>query len=131
MTTPEALDLLAEHGQIIWQNERYGSRYVIDRGHLLEMISADAIPVIHAGQPEVISAVRSAFPQTTWIIAQLWCPPDIARSRIVERGTGDVDARLAAWEATPLLEDAHLNIDTSLSAPTESADAIRRAMESE
>jgi guanylate kinase len=129
MTTAAALDSLEQSGQIVWQNERYGSRYVIDRDHLVEMLQ-NHIPVIHAGQPEVITALRDATPQSTWTVVQLWCPRETARSRIIQRHTGDTDARLAAWDATPRLRDADLSIDTSVIAPPESAETIRSIMES-
>jgi guanylate kinase len=129
MTTTQAMDELEQKGQIVWQNQRYDSRYVIERESLLGMLHRDEIPVIHAGQPEVITAVRSATPNATWTVAQLWCPRDIARARIIERGTGDIEARLAAWEATPHLNDADLNIDTSLCTPADSAEAIRHTVE--
>lgn len=129
MVTADALASLERSGEIVWENARYGARYVIDRPSLVRMLDSGIVPVVHAGQPEVIAAVRDATPDTTWTIAQLWCPRDVATSRIVQRATGDVEARLAAWEATPALRDADLSIDTSFLAPAESAEAIRRAVE--
>ncbi|UGT63413.1 kinase [Nocardia asteroides] len=130
MTTAPALDHLAATDQIIWENRRYGSRYAIERSSIELMIRQGQIPVIHAGQPEIILAIQNAFPVTTWITVELTCPRDIALKRIVARDTGDTYARLAAWDATPRLHRADLVLDTSLRSPSESADSIRRVVES-
>ncbi|MFI9406241.1 kinase [Nocardia sp. NPDC052316] len=128
MVTANVLAELERSGEIVWENTRYDARYVIDRPRLVEMLDGDLIPVVHAGQPEVITAVRRATPTATWTIGQLWCPRDVAESRIIGRSTGDVEARLRAWDATPQLTDADISVDTSLLDPIASADAIHRVV---
>ncbi|NKY89908.1 kinase [Nocardia veterana] len=124
MTSDDALDQLAASGEVIWENTRYGARYVIDRPSLQAVIDSGRIPVVHAGQPEVISAVRAAMPGI-WIVVQLSTSRAVAQARIIERSTGDTTARLAAWDATPWLSDADLDVDTGDVPPETAARLIR------
>ncbi|PPJ11806.1 kinase [Nocardia nova] len=124
MTTEEHLGSLARAGEIAWENSRYGARYVIDRPGLQDAVAAGQIPVVHAGQPGVIPAVRAAVPGA-WIVVQLSTSREVARKRIIERATGDTAARLAAWDATPRLASANLDIDTGRTSPEQAARLIR------
>ncbi|PPJ39968.1 kinase [Nocardia nova] len=124
MTSEEHLESLARAGEIVWENSRYGARYVIDRPGLQELVASGRIPVVHAGQPEVIPAVRAAVPGT-WIVVQLSTSREVARQRILERATGDTAARLAAWDATPRLLSSNLDIDTGRTSPEQAARLIR------
>ncbi|MFI6220910.1 kinase [Nocardia salmonicida] len=123
MTDAHELDRLEKAGLLVWANARYGARYAIDQPGLDDLLAADLIPVIHAGQPEVIPAVRAATPNVEWTVIQLECDAETARSRIVARDTGDVDLRLAARDATPWI-DADLTINTSSAEPGEVAQTI-------
>ncbi|MFD6450412.1 kinase [Nocardia sp. NPDC060220] len=123
MIDADELDRLAEAGQLVWVNARYGARYAIDRHGLEALIEADLIPVIHAGQPKVIPAVREATPNVKWTVVQLECDVDTAKSRIIARGTGDDVLRLAARDATPTI-DADLTVDTSAVGPDDIAQSI-------
>ncbi|MFQ6331342.1 kinase [Nocardia sp. CWNU-33] len=123
MTDEAELDRLMLAGQLVWANTRYGSRYAIDLPGLAGLIASGHIPVVHAGQPEVIDAVRTATPNVEWTVVQLRCDADTAKSRIVARRTGDVAERLAAREETPTIR-ADLTIDTSSVGPDEAAQLI-------
>lgn len=123
MTNDAELDRLEEAGLIVWANRRYGARYAIDGPGLDQLVATGAIPVVHAGQPQVIGAVRSAQPHLLWIVVQLTCDLETAASRIIARGTGDVDERLAARAATPTI-DADLTVDTAVIDPAEAARRI-------
>lgn len=124
MTTTSQLDRLARDGEIVWENSRYGARYAIDRATLLELVHDGFIPVVHAGQPEVIAAVRDATPNLSWVVVELRCSRPVAAARIIERSTGDSPARLKAWDQTPSLDIAELSIDTGDTQPDAAAARI-------
>jgi guanylate kinase len=122
MASNREIDRLREAGELLWENRRYGAGYFVDRSSMaLELTRG--YPVLHLGQPEAITAMRSAFPETRWLVVYLWCPREVAESRILARGTDDARARLQAWDATrPIAGD--LTIDTSTISPAESARRI-------
>ncbi|WP_442939624.1 kinase [Nocardia sp. CY41] len=126
MTTAAEFDALQEAGNLIWQNRRYQARYGIDRHGLNELIDAHKIPVVHAGQPEVITAVTKAFPNVEWTTVALRCSRETAAARIIDRATGDTSERLKAWDETPVIATADLTIDTSTTAPATAAALIHR-----
>ncbi|MFB7722322.1 kinase [Nocardia sp. NPDC056100] len=132
ITTDDQIAALARAGEIIWQNSRYDATYAVDRPEIQKMLMANMIPVLHLGQAEAIDVIRSAIPDVRWTVVELWCPKDLAEQRIRARNTNDVAARLVAWDETPRLipGQVDLGIDTSQTAPTESAIKIRHAMES-
>ncbi|MEU6833343.1 kinase [Nocardia beijingensis] len=125
MTTASEFERLSEAGELIWMNERYAARYGIDRPGLNSQLGARQIPVVHAGQPEVIWAVTQATPEVRWSVVELRCSRDVARARIIARDTGDTAARLQAWDSTPLLRAADLTIRTDTVSPEEAAQSIR------
>ena len=109
MTTTAAIDNLRGQGEIVWENHRYGAHYVIDKPSLLYRL-ANHVPVLHAGQTEVVDAVKSATPSAHWLVVYIWCPRDVAAARIAARATGDTEARLRAWdETTPIQADVRIN----------------------
>lgn len=126
MTTAEELHALRERGEIIWENHRYGATYAIDRTELLQRLRIH-IPVLHAGQPEAVTAITQAVPRARWIRVALWCPRDIAEHRIRARNTGDPEERLHAWDTTPPLPDADLTINTATTPPQTAAEHIHAA----
>ncbi|MEU2126539.1 AAA family ATPase [Nocardia niwae] len=126
MTTASEFDALQAAGNLIWQNQRYRARYGIDRHGLSEIIDAHAIPVVHAGQPEVITAVTEAFSDVEWTIVTLRCSRETAVARIIDRATGDTSERLKAWDETPVIPTADLTIDTSTTTPDAAAALIHR-----
>lgn len=93
-------------------NERYGATYVVDRSFLASQLSL-GVPVLHLGQPDAFSAVRSAFPDVEWVTAYLWCSHEVAEARVVARATGDSAARMEAWDATEPIA-ANFSIGTGI-----------------
>lgn len=123
MTTLAEIDALDARGEILWRNDRYSSTYAIDRSELLSQI-AKAVPVVHLGQPEAVSALVAATPEVRWYVIALHCPYEVAVQRMRNRGDADLEARKAAWLETPPLSQADLTIDTSSVAPDDVADQI-------
>ncbi|RZU52523.1 guanylate kinase [Krasilnikovia cinnamomea] len=124
MVSGEVADALRARGDIVWENARYSSRYLIDRPHLLAHLG-QFYTVVHLGQVPAVAEVVRATPDATWHVVFLWCPRDVAATRIRARATGDDSARLAAWDATEPLPDADLFLDTSL---VSAEDAARQIM---
>lgn len=122
MATPNAVDQLRDKGDIIYENHRYGSTYVIDHPGLLAALSA-SIPVIHLGQPEAVPAVTEAIP-ADWLVVDLHCPQGAAEDRLHHRGSTDITERLTAWAQTPHLDSPDLTIDTSTTSPGSAAARI-------
>ncbi|MEV0105716.1 kinase [Nocardia sp. NPDC050799] len=123
--SPERFDQLRDSGDLIWTNTRYRARYAIDRPGLLQLLETGCIPVVHAGQPEVIGAVVAATPPVSWTVIELQVDRDEAISRITARATGDFAERIAAWDETPSLTSPALTIDTTLTSPDAAASLIR------
>lgn len=67
------------------------------------------------------------MPDLDWLVVDLRCPRHVAAERIAQRGTGDTDARLEAFDATAPLPNADLTIDTTRISPSEAAACINRA----
>lgn len=123
--TAADLRRLREVGEVIWENTRYGATYVVDRTALRTQLATDHVPVLHLGQVEAIRAVVSAMPETHWLVVYLWCPRATSAERIANRKTGDDEARMRAWDATPSYDQADLAFNTALTSPTEIARRIR------
>lgn len=119
---PELEDLRAS-GDIVWENRRYGAVYAVDRSGLLRYSDA-GIPVLHLGQRPAIETVKRATPSIAWLVVYLWCPRELAKERMIARNTGDVPARLQAWDETESIE-ADLQFDTGDASPDSVASAIR------
>lgn len=126
MSTLQHVEDLRRTSNIIWENRRYGSLYVIDRESLKRDLR-DHFPVIHVGQVEAVRALVSSA-TANWLVVHLWCPRAVAEGRIIERGTGDVDARLRAWDETDPLTEADLSINTAEMQPGDAAALIDRAV---
>lgn len=123
MTTRAALQELRECGAIVWENSRYGATYAVDHPGLVDALGR-GVPVLHLGQVEAVDAVVSSVADARWTVVALWCPAEVAADRLERRGSGDVDARLAAWRATEHLEYADIQIDTSMVQPDDAARLI-------
>lgn len=120
------LDGYRERGDIIWENEQYGSVYLVDRPELIRMVSESGIPVVHLGQPDAIHAlVQNRQPSINWVTVALVCPRSVARERILSRPTGDTAARLSVWDQTAALTTPDLVVDTSTCSPQKAAQLIR------
>lgn len=112
MTTLDEIERLRAKGEVLWENHRYGATYAVDRDALLAHLRRH-IGVIHLGQPEAVEAIVKAIDAVEWLVVYLHCPRDIAAQRIEARGTGDVEARLRAWDETLPMPGADLGIDTA------------------
>lgn len=120
MTTLSLVNRLHAQNDVLWANERYDAVYVVDRPSLREML-AISIPVLHLGQTKAVNAITGALPAVSWTTVYLWCPRDVARRRIIERRTGDVPARMHAWDETKPLTQANLSLNTAEVSPEECA----------
>lgn len=127
MTTEAALDTLRARDEIVWENRRYGALYSVDRPTLLEQLT-DQVPVLHLGQVEAVDAVVRAIPAARWLVVYLWCPRDVATERITARGTGDVEARLRAWDETKPIQHADVSINTAETTADDAAREIHRCL---
>ncbi|GGN73956.1 hypothetical protein GCM10010112_43630 [Actinoplanes lobatus] len=125
MATGQEAEQLRKQGEVVWENARYSSSYIIDRSFLLDHIGR-SITVVHLGQTQAVSEVTKAIPEASWTVAYLWCPRDIAAIRIRARNTNDDEERLRAWDATEPLQDADLFIDTSKISIEQAAKLIDR-----
>jgi guanylate kinase len=102
MATSAEVHALRTAGEIVWENQRYGAIYLVDRTELLTRLAAE-VPVLHLGQVEAIDAITTATPGARWFVVYLWCPRNIAVERITARGTDDVEDRMRAWDRTAAL----------------------------
>lgn len=123
MTNETTVNVLRASGDVVWENRRYDAVYVIDRPSLAQRLLT-GVPVVHLGQRPAIDAVTTAFPGVRWLVVYAWCPRDVAERRIIARGTGDTAARLAAWDATELLPDSDLMLNTAEISPQDAARRI-------
>lgn len=112
ITTPAHVEAIRNAGSVIWENQRYGALYVIDRPSLVSMV-CNFIPVLHVGQAEAVKLVTAATPELQWIVTWLWCPREVAAGRLAERTPGDVSARLRAWDETGPLSGSDISINTA------------------
>jgi guanylate kinase len=121
MVSKAALAEMRAAGDIVWENRRYGSTYLVDRPSLLIYL-VSRTPVVHLGQVDAVDAVARAVPDARWLRVHLWCPRGVAAQRIAARGDVDALERLSVWDETPALPNADLAIDTA----TVSADGAAR-----
>ncbi|MBA9002065.1 kinase [Thermomonospora cellulosilytica] len=126
MTTESAIDDLRSRGEVIWENRRYGALYVVDRPSLVQSLGT-GIPVLHLGQVEAVGAVIGAIPDAAWLTVSLWCPRDVAATRLIGRGSTDMHDRLRAWDETEPLPTADLIINTAEISAQQAAQAINAA----
>lgn len=125
MVTDAEFDQLDRAGDFIFTWSRYTSRYAVSRSVLDELAAAGTVPVVHLGSVPAIRAV-TAVPTLRWTVVQLWISRATCEARARARGTGDLDARLAAYDQTDHLgpDLAPLTITTDQTSPTEAAQAI-------
>jgi guanylate kinase len=110
MTTAEHLTELRACGAIAWENNRYGSTYAVDTPELITRLRR-GIPVLHLGQPEAVEAIRKVTPEASWVVVSLWCPRDVAETRLRERNPADVQERLKVWDATETLPFTSVSVN--------------------
>lgn len=120
MGTMAVLEQLRADKNVVWENNRYGATYVIDRPELTRRLSVE-IPVLHLGQRDGVAEVVAATPTARWIVVDLYCARTIGVERIAARGTGDTNERIAAWDETPRLPHPDIAIDTGSAQPERAA----------
>jgi guanylate kinase len=126
--TPAELADLRAAGQVVYENDRYGSTYVVDAPLLESVLAAGHTPVVHIGQIAGVEAV-CRWP-ARWVTVLLWCSRETTARRAACRGSTDVEARLAVWDETAadlLTADDGLftgRIDTDATTPAVAADLI-------
>lgn len=126
MTSQNALSRLRADGLILWENERYGATYAVDRPGLDAALAGPMVPVLHLGQLEAISAVTDAYPDGTWLTVELWADLVETEGRLQQRKDHDLQERLDAWAETLRLNRADLRQDTTHQSPPQTATEIRR-----
>jgi guanylate kinase len=126
MISQAQLEEVRAGGGALRETRRYGAVYVIDLPEIKRMLSRREVPVLHVGQPADVAAVISALPGADVTVAALECPRDIALERIEARQTGDTAARLAAYDATPPLIGADVQVDTGKVDAQDAAVIIHR-----
>lgn len=125
-------DALVAEGQIIYENSRYGNRYLVDRAEIERLLSIGSIPVMHIGQ---VGGIRALQAVGEWLTVRLECSRETTAERTMARGDTDVSARLAAWDQTEidLAENAGFKFDlilhTDHQQPHLSANVIRLGFE--
>lgn len=125
-------DEFERKGLVIYSNERYGNRYVVDTPGLDQLIDKQCIPVVHIGQVEGVSAVSGH--RGLWLTVHLTCTRETTAARSEHRGDLDIGSRLAAWDETEADLRRHhsfvfgLTIDTDLIGPIEAARLIHQAV---
>jgi guanylate kinase len=130
MASRAAVAALRERGDVLFENNRYGNHYVVDRPRLRGICEQGKVPVVHLGQVAGVRAVASFFP-AQWFTVLLWCSRSATQARTIARGSCDVNRRLRAWDETE--QDLHENgtddfglcIDTERHAPEGAARLIR------
>jgi guanylate kinase len=124
----EEIDKLRDQGLIVYENARYNSLYVIDRPALDSLFAQDLIPIVHLGQLTGLQALQS-YP-ALWLSVRLHCRRVTTQQRVKQRGSGDVTARLRAWDETAedlrsaRADDFALIIDTDRTEPVQAAELI-------
>jgi guanylate kinase len=118
-------------GEFIFSWRRYGADYAVASSDLAAATDGGRIPVIHLGSLEAVDAVVAVEPMR-WIVVELWTSRAECERRSRARGTGDVAARLAAFDQTTSLPPgaAHLSLDTEQVNVGQAVDQIRRVFAS-
>ena len=125
--TDAEIERLLELRKVLWENRRYGARYVVECEYLSTMLTNGLVPVVHLGQVDAVAAIRRGMSRTKWLTVSLWCCREQAHQRIISRGSTDVADRLAAWDATEALTNADLYVDTGATSAHHAAEAIHEA----
>jgi guanylate kinase len=131
ITAAEA-DELVRQGVVIFENQRYGNRYLVDAPEIDRHFEFGRIPVVHLGQVDGVRAVEAYG--ANWLTVHLRCGRETTALRAERRGDVDVMARLAAWDETEadLLHNRGftfaLRIDTDWIGPGEAAKQINQAV---
>lgn len=118
------LSQIRRDGGILYESSRYGATYVIDRAGLRES-AVTSVPVVHLGQHEGVVAILAGETHIRpWTQVELICDREVARQRIEDRETGDVDERMRIFDQTPRLPGVALALATDQISPDEAAERI-------
>jgi guanylate kinase len=96
LTTEESLNALIQSSQIIHVLERYGNSYAIDRPHLQKMFEQNLVPIVHCSAVRDYEELRRVLRPSLGIL--LWCTKGTCKTRLIQRGSSDIEARLEVWE---------------------------------
>lgn len=93
--------------------ERYDAYYAVSKRQLTMFADEGRVPIVQLGVVPAVQAV-TAFSALRWIVVQLWANRKVCEDRVRNRGTGDLAARLAAYDQTVRLDSrqAQLTLDT-------------------
>lgn len=118
-------------GEFVFRWARYGARYAVAASDLTAALRGDRIPVVHLGSLGAVAAI-TAVRSAQWTVVELWISRAECERRSRSRRTGDVAARLAAFDQTrPLpVGSAALVLNTEHATVTQAVDDIRQAVES-
>lgn len=59
LISADEASVLRRRGEILYENTRYGNRYLVDRPRLVGVVENGSIPVVHLGQVAGVRAVAS------------------------------------------------------------------------
>lgn len=128
MVEPDELNTIrAAPDDVVWEQRRYESTYVVLRSDLLNHNRGE-VPMVELGQPAAVDAVISGTPEVRWHVVELRCARATVAARVSARGTGDDTERMAHYDTTPPLSSADLVVDTGSVAPTVAARMVARSM---
>jgi guanylate kinase len=119
---------LAAAGRLVVTWERYGARYGVARSALVAALDEGHVPVVHLGS---VAAVRTltATAAVRWTVVQLWARREVCAARARARATGDLAARLRAYDESARLDDlAAITVNTGVTNPAETARRVRCAV---
>lgn len=98
IATMAEVEQLRLRGEIVYENERYGNVYVVDRPGLDAVFDRGHMPIVHIGQ--VVGAEAVVSSGGAWIGVALICDQGAAVARMRARGDTDIDDRIVVWEET-------------------------------
>jgi len=130
--TAADLQRLRDAGLVLFENDRYGNTYAVDRPGLDAVTEAGNWPVVHLADPAGVSAV-TAYP-IPWCVVLLTCSITTARARLQQRDPGDVDLRLAVFAQVDRdlrrvpPNSVDLTIDTDQHSPAAAAVRVHAAL---
>lgn len=102
----------------MWENERYGAVYVIDRGHIERMFASGLIPVLHAGEPEGCRCPGEGLPQCWTYLCQPHVSAACSGGQDRRAGHGEPDTAVAVADQVARVRTAGLlYIDANTVAP--------------
>lgn len=130
--TAEDLRRLRDLGLVLFENDRYGNTYAVDRPGLDAVTQAGSWPVVHLADPAGVGALTAY--RIPWCVVLLTCSLSTARARLERRSPSDVEERLAVFTQVdrdlrrlpPTVVD--LTIDTDQHPPAAAAEHIDAAL---